>query len=104
MVKIDDILKRLGNKIVVDAKENLRTRKKDKGSSGRLGNSFSSKVIDDKLIITSEDYAEFVDQGTKDSKGNRFLTDAVNNNLKDITKIIGEAIIDDIEQIIKEKT
>ena len=89
-------MKALGTAIVSDAKRNLKTRKKDKNSSGKLGNSLSSKVNNDELIIYAEDYAEFVDQGTKDSKGNDFLTDAVNKNFNAFGDKVAEAYAEDL--------
>ena len=99
----------MGNDIVSDARKNLKTRKKDKNSSGKLSRSLSSKVDADgnELTIYAEDYAEFVDQGTKDSSGNDFLTDAVNNNINEygdkLTEAVGDDIIVKIDIIFKDK-
>jgi len=98
--KVEKILEQLGEDIVKDAKKNLKSRKIDKRSSGKLRRSLESEVKDtsqgSEITIYAEDYALFVDQGTDDSKGNDFLTDAVDNNLKEYGDKIADAIGEDI--------
>jgi hypothetical protein len=98
--KSTKIIEQLGIDIVKDAKKNIKSRKKDKKSSGKLRKSLKSSVKvtpqGDKLTIVAEDYALFVDQGTDDSKGNFFLTDAVDKNIKEYGDKIADAIGEDI--------
>ena len=67
MDNTDNILKQLGTSIIKTARKYLKARKKDKRSSGKLNRSMKQRVSDNELIIVGEDYAEFVDQGTKNS-------------------------------------
>ena len=94
------ILENLGKGIIKDARKNLKQRKKDKHSSGKLSKSLKSRVKSSQqgnvLTIYAEDYALFVDQGTDDSRGNDFLTDAVDDNIRKYGDIIAEQIADDI--------
>ena len=96
MDNTNKILKELGAGIVNDAKRYLKARKKDKRSSGKLRRSLKSKVSDNELTIFAEDYAIYVDQGTRDSKGNLFLTDAITDNINKYEDQLMAAIFEDI--------
>ena len=104
MVNLTSIWQSLGDDIVAEAKLNLKNRKIDKRSSGKLSKSLEAKVVGDKLIIYAEDYGIHVDQGTRDFNGNKFLTDAVNFHIRDIQTVIEDAVIEELKQIIKDKT
>jgi len=94
--RIDKILEQLGEDIVEDAKKNLKVRKINKLSSGKLSKSLFSTAFDSKCNIFAVDYAEFVDQGTREIKGNKFLTDAVDDNIKAYGDKLADAVGDDI--------
>ena len=95
------IMDKYGKVIVNDAKRNIKKRKKDKKSSGDLRKSLKSKVsTDESIIITGEDYAVWVDQGTKDSKGNDFLTDAVEDNIDDMIDEIIDDMVDSLTETL----
>jgi len=96
---LDKILTLLSQSIIIDARKLLKQRKKNKNSSGKLNRSFTYKVDKTKTTISAEDYANYVDSGTRKMKGNFYLTDAVDQNIN----TYGEQLADDAgEQIIKE--
>lgn len=94
------IMNKYGKVIVKDAKRNLKKRKKDKKSSGDLSKSLKSNSSTNTIVITGEDYAVFVDQGTKDSKGNEFLTDAVEDNIDDMIDEIIDDMVDSLTETL----
>lgn len=96
MDNIEKVLDEMGKAIITDAKKNLKSRKKDKRSSGKLRKSLKYETNNNSIEIYGEDYAEFVDQGTKEIKGNEFLTDAVDNNIEKYGEAIADAVVEDI--------
>lgn len=101
MDKIQEILKRLGDSIVRDARVNLKARKKDKNSSGNLSRSLKSDVVDTTLTIYGADYANYVDGGTRYFKGNEYLIDSVDYNLEKYGTEMAEQISEDFLVDIK---
>ena len=105
MDNLNNILNELGDSIITDAKKLLKARKKNKRSSGKLRKSLKSNLNDTTLTIYGEHYANYVDSGTRYFKGNDYLTDSVDNNLKEygdkIAEVIGDDILAQIEIILK---
>lgn len=93
----------MSQSIIIDARKLLKDRKKNKRSSGKLNRSLTFKVEPTKLTISAEDYANYVDKGTRNFKGNSFLTDAVESNIKtygdNLTEELGEQVIEELLKI-----
>lgn len=90
MATVKDELNNLGKAIVKDAKSNVRPNKR----TGALENSISFEtafIADDKFVLTINEkyYGKFLNSGTKNFKGTKYMDKAVEKNLdKGIDSII----------------
>lgn len=81
----------LGNRIVREVKRLLASTIAPNNRTGKLKRSLKvSKAGDDILLISGEDYAIHLNDGTRHIKATLFLEKAVDNELKKIDDLISE--------------
>lgn len=102
-MELKDVLDKLANTIVDDAKKNAPVL------TGKLKNSITSNTsITDinnfNITISELGYGKFVNNGTKNQKSNPFLDSSINNNLNKGIAAISDSITNELLGKLKEHT